>query len=95
MVYSFILLLLSLLLQLHGGIYLDLDVIVLREEILRLPPSLGLQQEDLLNNAVMIFSPGQPFLMRESVNELYSMNNERVLLRRTACLPISTGLATH
>ena len=95
MVYSFILLLLSLLLQLHGGIYLDLDVIVLREEILRLPTSLGLQQEDLLNNAVMIFSPGHPFLMRVSVNKFYSMYNERVLLRRTACLPISTGHATH
>ena len=53
-----------LLLQLHGGIYLDLDVIVLRDEILQLPPSVGLQQEDLLNNAVMLFTPGHPFLLR-------------------------------
>ncbi|XP_014668696.1 PREDICTED: lactosylceramide 4-alpha-galactosyltransferase-like [Priapulus caudatus] len=44
-----------------GGIYLDTDIIILRH-LAGFSNSLGFQDEDFVNNALMIFDKGHPFI---------------------------------
>eukprot|EP00958_Prasinococcus_capsulatus_P029744 scaffold7655_cov417-Prasinococcus_capsulatus_cf.AAC.5 len=47
----------------HGGIYLDMDVILLRDNILFMGPTIGDQGLEELNNAVLKFPRRHPFLV--------------------------------
>jgi mannosyltransferase OCH1-like enzyme len=57
-----------MLLQLHGGIYLDFDSLVLRN-LESLQNALGLVAPSYVNGAVMAFDKGHPFL-KDCLDEL-------------------------
>lgn len=46
----------------HGGIYLDLDVIVLKSLLLDMNNTLGFRKTDCVNHAVAVFDHGHKFL---------------------------------